>query len=182
MGVRNKKRWSVLGELLKDKKPKMGAEIGVLAGRMTVQVLNRLPSIETYYAIDPWTFYPTYKETLSVRARKSWNQNMLDRNFEVFKQQTKRFGDKIKVLKMFSSEAAKHIKDASLDFAFVDGNHEYPYVKEDIGLYLPKIKKGGLLGGHDYGHAAGDVKRAVDEIFPGVFFLRGNKTWWVWVK
>lgn len=177
----NKKRWTVLGELLKDKKPKIGAEIGVLAGNLTVKILKRFPSIKIYYAIDPWTFYPTYKETLSKRGQKFWNQDMLDENFKTFKQNIENFGDRVRILKMFSNEAVDFIKDNSLDFLFIDGNHSYEYVKEDIELYLPKIKIGGLIGGHDYGYKVGGVKMAVDEIFSDSVFFGSDKTWWVWL-
>ena len=50
-----------------------------------------------------------------------------------------------------------------LDFVYVDGNHAYDFVKEDIKLYYPKLKIGGVLGGHDYQDAP--VKRAADEMF-----------------
>jgi len=177
-----KKRWDVLIDLIKDKNPKVGAEIGVLSGNVTVEVLKKIPTIKTYYAIDPWEWYPTYEDTLSEHGKKRWNKDMLDRNFIKFKKNTKQFGDRVKILKMFSNEAVKHIKDSSLDWIFIDGNHSYEYVKEDIELYLPKVKKGGLLGGHDYGHIVGGVEEAVKELFkPDEFFLRDNKTWWVWV-
>lgn len=80
---------------------------------------------------------------------------------------------------MTSKEAAEHIPDGSLDFCFVDGNHAYKYVKEDIRLYLPKVKKGGLFGGHDI-DLKNDVKKAVDETFDD-FILGENQTWWVWI-
>jgi hypothetical protein len=43
------------------------------------------------------------------------------------------------------------------------------------------MKKGGLLGGHDYGHTQGGVKEAVNEIFGNDFFTGSNKTWWRWI-
>ena len=42
------------------------------------------------------------------------------------------------------------IKKNSLDIVFVDGNHEYKYVLEDLKNYFPKIKKGGILMGDDF--------------------------------
>ena len=65
---------------------------------------------------------------------------------------------------------------------FIDGNHAYEYIKEDIQLYLPKVRKGGLFGGHDYGHVKGGVKEAVDETFnESQIYLGSNKTWWIWI-
>ena len=192
MILNKKKRWEILAELLKRKniKPKVGAEIGILAGNMTTKVLQQIPSIVKYYAIDPWEWYPSYMK--SLRADSNFVKNMIkskdtpqekfDEKFEIFKQKTIQFQNKIKILKMYSKEASEHIEDKSLDFLFIDGNHGYEYVKEDIELYSPKIKRGCLIGGHDYGHVVGGVKEAVNEIFESEeIILGGNSTWWVWV-
>jgi hypothetical protein len=48
-----------------------------------------------------------------------------------------------------------------LDFCFIDENHSYKSVREDVLMWLPKIKKGGILAGHDYFHA--EVRRAVHD-------------------
>jgi hypothetical protein len=166
--------------MLKNKKPKVGAEIGIQKGRMTKHVLDLLPSIEKYYAIDPWLWYPKYKETVNIRNQERWNQDEMDFHFTEFNKNLKQYKNRIITLKMYSKEASRHIPDGSLDFCFIDGNHIYEYVKEDIELYLPKVKKGGLLGGHDYGHNVGGVKEAVNDIFDD-FILGSNKTWWRWI-
>ncbi len=54
--------------------------------------------------------------------------------------------------------------DSSLDFCFIDGSHEYEDVKRDIMAYLPKMKSGSILAGHDYDVAWSGVIRAVDEV------------------
>lgn len=54
--------------------------------------------------------------------------------------------------------------DNSIDFVFIDANHSYEFVKKDILSWLPKVKSGGYIGGHDYGTYLG-VTRAVDELF-----------------
>ena len=67
---------------------------------------------------------------------------------------------------MRSVQAAKLIPDGSLDFVFLDADHSYPGISSDIALWGPKIKKGGVLCGHDYDHPSfpdWGVKRAVDE-------------------
>ena len=65
---------------------------------------------------------------------------------------------------MISIEASKLYEDNSLDFVFIDASHEYEDVKADILSWLPKVKIGGILAGHDYNTFEG-VNRAVDEIF-----------------
>lgn len=67
--------------------------------------------------------------------------------------------------KMTSKQAAPCFTDGWLDFVYIDGNHKFEFVKQDIEMWLPKIKKGGWLGGHDYMNAGfEDVTKAVDEM------------------
>ena len=56
---------------------------------------------------------------------------------------------------MESNEAHKYIEDESLHICFVDGNHGFTQVKNDINNYLPKVKKGGILCGHDLENFSG---------------------------
>lgn len=62
-----------------------------------------------------------------------------------------------------SVEVAQNYKDASLDFVFIDGAHTYDAVVADIKAWLPKVKPGGIIAGHDYDQTG--VSRAVDSIF-----------------
>lgn len=66
-----------------------------------------------------------------------------------------------------STESASLFKDRSLDFVYIDACHEYSKVRLDILAWLPKVKSGGTLAGHDYNRTHPGVRRAVDEIFRG---------------
>ena len=71
-------------------------------------------------------------------------------------------------LKLDSISASKRFKDNSLDFVFIDAAHDYDSVKADILAWLPKVKKNGILAGHDYYPNSLDycgVYVAVNEIF-----------------
>lgn len=72
--------------------------------------------------------------------------------------------DKITPLRMPSAVAAKLFDDNSVDFVFVDGNHTYPYVKKDLEVWIPKIRNGGLIAGHDFNDW--EVAKAVSEFIP----------------
>lgn len=67
--------------------------------------------------------------------------------------------------RMSSLDAVKYFEDKSIDILFIDGDHSYNGVKTDIENYLPKIKPGGIIAGHDYNKYWDGVIRAVDEIF-----------------
>jgi hypothetical protein len=47
-------------------------------------------------------------------------------------------------------DALKDFDDGSLDFVYLDGDHRFPYIAEDIFFWWNKVKKGGILSGHDY--------------------------------
>lgn len=132
----------------------VGAEIGVLAGVNSHSILQTL-SIKKLYLIDP---YLTYKEYLDITSP----------GFHVLKKRAearlREFKDKIVWVNRKSADAAIYVPD-DLDFIYIDGNHSYKYCLEDIKNYWNKVKKGGIIGGHDYFNQgeAKEVKKAVDE-------------------
>jgi hypothetical protein len=69
-------------------------------------------------------------------------------------------------VRMTSVAAAELYEDGSLDFVFIDAGHKYEEVYADIVAWLPKVKKGGWIGGHDYPWVEG-VRRACNELVPG---------------
>ncbi len=61
---------------------------------------------------------------------------------------------------------------------FIDGQHEYEHVLNDILAWRPLVRKGGWLAGHDHTDEFPGVKRAVLEVFgPGGFRVDGSS--WV---
>lgn len=52
-------------------------------------------------------------------------------------------------------------------FGYIDANHEYDFVKTDLTTLIPKIKKGGYIGGHDYHREYPGVRMAVNELLGG---------------
>lgn len=85
----------------------------------------------------------------------------------------------VNLIKSHSLEAVKKYEDESIDFCFIDGSHEYEDVKADILAYLPKVKKGGILSGHDYDRIWSGVIQAVDEVLGTVEVLNGS---WIYYK
>lgn len=83
--------------------------------------------------------------------------------------------ERVNVLRCRSSDAAQII--GSCDLVMIDGDHNYSAVAQDIALWRPHVKLGGLLAGDDYheGDFPG-VVRAVKEAFAGDFQVRGT-TW-----
>lgn len=87
--------------------------------------------------------------------------------YEVFCENLRKCGvaDYVTPLAGDSTEMADHFDDDSLDFVYIDASHYYDKVKLDILAWLPKVKTGGTIAGHDYNDEHRGVIRAVDEIF-----------------
>ena len=86
----------------------------------------------------------------------------------------------VEYMKMTSHQASKKIKNASLDFCFLDGDHTLPVIYQDIKDYLPKIKKGGLFVGHDYSlvhNPKNQVKESVDKIIGAKKIILHHSLW-----
>ena len=77
-----------------------------------------------------------------------------------------------------SVEVAEQFEDGYFDFVFIDASHEYEDVKADILAWLPKIRGGGIIAGHDYVDSQREVRKAVDELFPNRKLHKGY-VWYV---
>jgi len=130
-------------KLLIGKKNLVGAEIGVHAGKNSLSMMKNL-DIKMLYGIDPYVVYDGYVEECYEQTQKAFNST---------KQQAydklRNYMEHYTFVTKFSNDAVNDVPD-ELDFVYVDGNHEYSYVKDDIKNWYPKIKKGGVIGGHNY--------------------------------
>lgn len=115
----------------------VGAEVGVWSGTNSLNILKNMPNIDKFYAIDPWKPYDSSSRCLE---EIKWAEDLTRARLSKFKNCI--------ILKKSGTEAVKDIKE-ELDFVYIDGDHIYESVKEDIGNYYKLIKKGGVLAGHD---------------------------------
>lgn len=164
--------------------PVTGAEIGVFRGEMSKTMLTRREDL-TLHMVDSWAPMgrdyvgetDDYHSKLTADAQAD-HQNTA-------RMVTAQFGDRAVIMPVSSEEAAKTIPNASLDFVFIDADHSYAGCTADINRWLPKLKPGGLLSGHDYGNTSYDgfgVTQAVDEFVAdrGLYLELGdNYTWFV---
>jgi len=119
---------------------KVGAEIGVLSGTYSMNLCRNIPGLKLY-CIDPWGINERRYHSHDVRHR--W-----DRKFEEAKLHLEPFDTTI--IRKTSMDAVKDFKDESLDFVYIDGNHAYSFVRDDIREWTKKVRKGGIVAGHDY--------------------------------
>jgi len=149
-------------------------EIGVWTGRMSEKLLKghlklNLIQIDRYL---PYTNYERKNEGYTNFSFKK-NDSFIKAK-EKNKKRIKKYSKRVKLYIMDSLIAVKKIPDNFLDMVFIDGLKQN--CKSEIKAYLPKIKKGGWIGGHDYPDRL-MVKKAVEEMFQN-FEIDCDKTWW----
>jgi hypothetical protein len=160
-------------------------EIGSWKGRsssyMAVEICNSGKDIK-FDCVDTWDGSDVHKDP------NSWCFDPIclkkDGLYIEFLKNVKPVNHIINPIRSSSTSASELYDDESLDFVFIDGDHSYEGVKEDIENWIRKVKVGGIIAGHDYItediHSQG-VKRAVDEMIP-VGEILEHDTCWVYKK
>lgn len=121
-------------------------EIGTWEGAFAHAILLNTPSTTEVYCVDPYAAAPDLAKT------SDWyeiSQTEFDSKYEAAKTRLSGFGDRVKFLRKPSAEAAADFEDESIDVVYVDGDHDYKGVLQDIMLWWPKVKPGGYLLGDD---------------------------------
>lgn len=108
---------------------KKGAEIGVARGSFSRAMFERNPGLELI-GVDPWVRLPHLNE-----------EGIAHHKLRTFPWTP---------IKDTSERAAALVEDGSLDFVYIDGNHEFDFVMLDLILWSRKVRSGGLVAGHDY--------------------------------
>lgn len=141
-------------------------EVGNYAGASTELFALHCARVD---AIDPYDL-----------IEQEWGQETIEQLKEAEKRFVERMNiyDNVNKIKDFSLNAVKLFADNSLDLAYLDGDHRHQAVISDIESWMPKIKVGGIIGGHDY---YGDVKDAVDSVVgkPDKIYMDSS---WAWTK
>jgi len=149
-------------------------EVGVLDGALSTAILANCPQIKDYYLVDPWQPF-----TASDHPQEVW-----DKRYENVIAKMKLYEGKANILRLASIEAAGLFEPESLDLGFIDANHSFPYVDEDIRTWWSKIKPTGYLAGHDIGDQRWPgVLRAVEANFGKQYYCgKPTDNWgWVWI-
>jgi predicted O-methyltransferase YrrM len=138
-------------------------EIGSYAGHSTVIFARYFKRVT---AVDPWKNGYDPKDACSKDI--PMEEVFVDFKYRIH-------GNKwIDYIKGTSRFAVEEFMDGSLDFVYIDGCHLYEAVKQDLELWIPKIKTSGHIGGHDYVGGWPGVVRAVNEKFTPKVFGDGN--------
>jgi hypothetical protein len=144
------------------------AELGVYKGDFSEQILERRP--KKLHLIDPWKFETDKAYSASwYGGSVGESQARMD---AIYDSVIARFDPGarsgiVQVHRSSSSTCSSQFPDNYFDWIYIDGNHQYEFVKQDLDLYLPKVKPHGLIAGDDYGIPGwwqDGVTKAVDEV------------------
>ena len=154
--------------MLKTIKDGICVEIGCFKGRSTaVMMPAAIKNNNEYYVID--NFYGGKDETTPASKIQRCSGEQIKKEFiENMKMIGMRRSD-YRLWRCNSIDASVYFPDQSLDLVFLDGDHAYESVKLDIETWWKKIKKNGIIAGHDINNE--DVSRAVKE-----FLIKNNIT------
>ena len=157
------------------------AFVGVAEAQFEFYFLDRWPGKATF--IDPWQIL----DAPGFSGHGEDTNAGQEARYQRILRQSQKYGGRCKLLRMTSEQAASKFEDGSLDFCYVDADHTVEAARNDLSLWLPKVKRGGLVSGHDYlqGNFNGQVygvKTAVDELAKhlGVTVNVTPETWPTW--
>jgi hypothetical protein len=140
-----------------------GAEVGVKHGQFSEYILTHWKG-RVLHSIDAW------KEFAATEYRDGANVSQAEQD-RIYTNTCTRlgvFGERSHVVRALSSVAAEQFDEQSLDFVYIDAAHDYENARRDMEAWLPKIRPGGIMAGHDYMDGMHDgsvfgVKSAVNE-------------------
>jgi predicted O-methyltransferase YrrM len=144
----------------------VGTWKGKSAAYMAVEIINSGKNIK-FDCVDTWEY---------VSSSCEISEDRFDDLYNIFLKNIYPVKDRVGIIKELSWEGAKHFRDSSLDFVFIDAAHDYNSVLKDITAWYPKVKSGGKISGHDYYEGNG-VGIAVKEYFKDKSIEQMDSCW-----
>ena len=162
---------------------KVGAEIGTERGGFAKVLCERIPGLKLY-CIDSYAAY-------DKNYRRKYRQRHHNRIHAEAKKRLEEYD--CTIIRGFSMDVVKQFDDESLDFVFIDANHEFQNCANDIAAWSKKVKPGGIISGHDYIRVT--LREELIEVVDAVngwtraknikpwFVFNGDKgPCWLWIK
>ena len=134
-----------LGAFLNEWGFQTGVELGVQAGVFTAETLTQWTTCSKFYLVDFWRSLTNYKDSANVNDQDHMTLMFAARiRMAQFEERTKLY-----FFPMLTSDAADFIP-SQIDFIYIDARHDYCGASEDIRVWWPKLRPGGVMAGHDY--------------------------------
>jgi len=135
VGKRQKQNRAMMYRIFNHFEYKRGVEIGVFQGNNAFEICNSIPGINLT-CVDPW------------KKMFHYSQQRMNQFFKETKNKLKNYN--VEFIRKTSIEAAAYIPDNSVDFVHIDGRHDFDNAMMDLITWVPKVKSGGAISGHDF--------------------------------
>lgn len=170
-----KSYYHVMPRIINERGLKVGAEIGVAYGGHSEAIL-RNTKVERLYTVDPYQPDMFGTDGYSLPDGKNFGKDEYEELYLHALHRIRRAGG-IDLLRMTSAEAWSVI-DCKLDFVFIDAKHTFESLNTDIFLWKQRVRKGGIIAGHDFDHPSyPGIRKAVLNHFKKVTIEDGF-VWW----
>jgi predicted O-methyltransferase YrrM len=128
-----------LATLFAELKFKTGVEVGTEQGIYAETLCRANPSV-TLFCVDAWESYEGHRQNASQARHDGFYADTVQRLS----------GYNAHCIKGMSVETSERFADGSLDFVYIDANHDLPHVIADLAAWVPKVRRGGIVSGHDF--------------------------------
>lgn len=127
-------------------------EIGAYDGSTTRHYIDTVKKNNGHvYIIDTFKGTPIpehMKDNPLILRDPTMEGSHNDDLYDVFVEKFKNYSDMMTILKGFTHECIPLLPN-DCNVIFIDADHTYKAVKQDIELSIPKVKMGGIISGHD---------------------------------
>ena len=145
-----------------------GVEVGTYRGRYAKMLCAGNPALHLT-CVDAWKAYPGYRD-FTIQAE-------LDAVYLQAQEKLRPYGATL--IRAFSADAAKQFKDGTFDAVYIDGNHSYEGCTTDLFAWVPKVRPGGIVSGHDYRHFRRSLNIRVVEAVQGFTAAHDIDPWFI---
>lgn len=148
------------------------AELGVWKGRTFLHLACHCPHT-LVYGIDAWAYHPERAGIPGGETYAEWDMAGLERHV---REAAKPFQNRALIIKADTVLAARNFRPRCLDLIFVDADHSAAGVERDLDAWVPKVRRGGFVTGHDIDWPT--VRAVVAARFPD-YHTGPDNVWWV---
>lgn len=166
--------YAVLPHLLLEQGLHHGVEVGVAFGGHSHALLNQVPGL-SLIGVDAYRHRDGYDDPMNLP------QVEFDALCAMTLDRLSPFGDRFRLIREDSVDAAKQIDDRSLDFVYLDADHSEAGLLRDLAAWFPKVREGGWITGHDWDHPHfPGVRRAVERFARRFGWTPREAGPWIW--
>jgi hypothetical protein len=163
------KKRNELARLFKELNYKEGVELGVERGLFTQILCMHNPQAHII-GIDPWQKYKGYRDHVS--------QDKLDGFFDETMKRMSIY-ENASFIRKFSMDAVNDFADGQLDFVYIDANHEFLHIAQDLVMWSKKVRPGGIVSGHDFTRRKGRYVCHVKDVVQAYMYSHRIRPWFV---